>query len=217
MTKILVVEGDADREFYSAICERAGVKNVEVKTPSSKGKYNAIDLFGLLLKQLPSGSIKHIGLVVDADHPESVGGASGFGATYAKISGVAANAGFQAPPINPKAPIAYLLTPPQGLQAPGVWIMPDNSSHGMVEDFVKHGVTDPAQKSILEQAVKTVASLKNPLFKPALHKSKVDVYTWLAWQKNPGSRLVGTVGNELIDLSNPLQAGFVSWLKKVFP
>lgn len=217
MTKILVVEGDADREFYSVICERAGVRNVQVKTSPQKGKNNAIKFFGLLLKQLPSGSIKHLGLVVDADYPQHLGGDSGFGATYAKILAVVDDSGFQAPPINPKTPIAYLLTPPKGLQPPGVWIMPDNSSHGMVEDFVKLGVTDPVQKSILAQAVRTVNSLPNPLFNTALHKSKADVYTWLAWQKNPGSRLVGTVGNKLIDLSNPLQAAFVSWLKKVFP
>lgn len=217
MKRILIVEGVEDQEFYSALCRSAGVKGVEVKSPQAKGKENAIDLFGVLLKQMPGGSIKHLGLVVDADHPQNSGGSSGFGVTYARISKVAATAGFEAPPINPKAAVSYLLGPPQGLQHVGVWVMPDNASHGMVEDFVKSGVTDPAQKSLLARASSSVASLKNPLFNTALHKSKADLYTWLAWQKNPGSRLVGTVGSQLVNLKSPTLAQFVSWLIAVFP
>ena len=217
MSRILVVEGKQDQDFYSALCRRAGVLNVEVRSAPGSGKGNAIKFFEMLLKQLPGGSIKNVGVVVDADYPAGKGGDTGFGATYAEISNVAANAGFAPPPIKPPPNAGYLLTPPAGLQPAGVWIMPDNSNHGMVEDFVKQGVIDPSQKLLLSRASNAVEAIANPLFNSSLHKSKAEVYTWLAWQKNPGSRLVGTVGGGLIDMNSQLQREFLSWLKRVFP
>lgn len=215
--KILVVEGRQDADFYSALCQRANVLKVDVKPAPSPGKGNAIKFFEMLLRQLPGGSIKNVGLVVDADYPADKGGDTGFGATFSAIAGVAEKAGFKAPPIKPQPNSGYVLLPPAGLQPAGVWIMPDNSTHGMVEDFVRQGVTSQSQKVLLGQASKAVGAISSPLFNPVLHKSKAEIYTWLAWQKNPGSRLVGTVGGGLIDLTGRPQREFLSWLKQVFP
>ena len=80
MSRILVVEGKQDQDFYSALCRRAGVLNVEVRSAPGSGKGNAIKFFEMLLKQLPGGSIKNVGVVVDADYPAGKGGDTGGGA-----------------------------------------------------------------------------------------------------------------------------------------
>ena len=71
----------------------------------------------------------------------------------------------------------------------GVWIMPDNRFSGMLEDFLirlipenSRGLYELAEKCV-DEAARSGAPFKN------VHEAKAKIYTWLAWQDEPGKQL----------------------------
>ena len=113
--------------------------------------------------------------------------------------------------------------PPEGLIVKekggprfGVWIMPDNGSDGMLEDFVRQSVEEADQAALLSAAVTVVGKLDKPLFDRKRHLSKAEVATWLAWQKIPGKGIESAAGDGLIKLNAPLVSEFNAWLKRTF-
>lgn len=69
----------------------------------------------------------------------------------------------------------------------GVWIMPDNSNQGMLEDFLLPGI--PAiSVAVAREAVELAKKRKVATFKDA-HHSKAVIHTYLAWQDEPGRPL----------------------------
>ncbi len=97
----------------------------------------------------------------------------------------------------------------------GIWIMPDNSQIGRIEEFIEKLV--PAQHptwSHAQSSTTQAQALGAPLrtqdhIKGALH-------TWLAWQADPGLPF-GTALSSNILGHNSLEAQrFVSWFKQCF-
>lgn len=64
----------------------------------------------------------------------------------------------------------------------GVWLMPDNQSRGMLEDFA--GQLVPPEDELWDKAKLNVDEIVNPRF-PEEHTAKAYIYTWLGWQKEP--------------------------------
>ncbi len=78
----------------------------------------------------------------------------------------------------------------------GVWIMPDNSSTGMIEDFFWAAIPEENEEKSL--AHNYVSSVPRPKFKGKLSKAKL--YAWLAVQKDPSA--------------HPWQAFRWTWIKR---
>lgn len=214
--RILLVEGPADSFFYAAFVRHLRIKGVKITPPAEYGakinsKSNAIHVLPTLLDQLDDGSVSSIGLVVDADY-EATGGL-GFRKTLDQIVHKIQSHGFEINPI--KQPHGFLFSHPDGLLPFGVWIMPNNKTEGMLEDFIKESIRADDQVRLRDSAVEVVASLKNPLFKE-IHRSKAEVATWLAWQKTPGEKLESTIDGNLVDLTSPACSTFSEWLRTVF-
>jgi hypothetical protein len=96
----------------------------------------------------------------------------------------------------------------------GLWLMPDNKTIGMLEDFLLKTVT-PAGVEVARQAVdlaqsRGVATFRNP------HYSKALIHTFLSWQDEPGYPLGLAVTAKVLSAECEISNLFVSWLRKLF-
>lgn len=104
-----------------------------------------------------------------------------------------------------------------GRLALGVWMMPDNASKGMLEDFLAYLV--PVQTQPLWDFAKaSSSSALNDYGAPCPLKdqSKAEIYTWLAWQAEPGRPLGLAIKAGFLSGSNPKVADFVDWFRRLY-
>jgi hypothetical protein len=98
----------------------------------------------------------------------------------------------------------------------GIWIMPDNTSGGMLEDFLRWLVPSEAEP-LWRQAQANVAEAKakNAPFLDA-HVAKANIHTWLAWQDPPGQPLGLALTRKILDPQSPKASAFVEWFRKLY-
>jgi len=99
----------------------------------------------------------------------------------------------------------------------GIWIMPDNRNQGMLETFLAYLVPENsnqlwqfAQKTAQEAKEKHQASFKE------VHRDKANIYTWLAWQDEPGRQLHEAINETIFDATHPKAQDFVNWFKSLY-
>ena len=97
----------------------------------------------------------------------------------------------------------------------GVWLMPDNRSPGMLEDFLAKLVpaTDtswPLAEESTDQALELAAGIE------VKDRSKGVIHAWLAWQKEPGLPLGTALTARILGHDSPESRSFVSWFKRLF-
>jgi hypothetical protein len=104
---------------------------------------------------------------------------------------------------------------PKGLRI-GVWIMPDNSSRGMMETFLAR-LLSPECAPIWEMAQVSCDEVrKHPKSHNAVHSDKAKIHTYLAWIEPPGQTLPEAIISKAIDARLPLARQFVSWVMNLF-
>lgn len=100
----------------------------------------------------------------------------------------------------------------------GIWIMPNNSDIGMLEDFMLNII--PQDDSLIKNAKQIIATLDaerdkhTNLFRPT-HKSKACIHTWLAWHHKPGESLTVAVEKRFFDTDSQLCKDFTNWLRQL--
>lgn len=214
---ILLVEGKSDEAFFGAFYESLGLSaKVHVAPPKSVGgnfnnKEGVLNHLPVLLNQLPDGQLERLGIIVDADHSAVDG--LGYQRTVDRVSEIVQKCGFSRPkPIGKFGGLAF--SSEDGFHDLGLWVMPDNHSDGMFEDWIKTSIVQ-SDAALLKQVEYAVSSLKEPKFK-RLHHSKAEVATWLAWQKNPGRGYQSAVSELLLDRqANPMVL-FEKWSRHIF-
>lgn len=104
----------------------------------------------------------------------------------------------------------------EGGRALGVWVMPDNGARGALEDFLVDLV--PADDIHWEHARESVAAAvkRGVLFK-SQYRSKAEIHTWLAWQKEPGVPFGRAVKSAYFLHDTQLARAFVAWFRRLFP
>ncbi len=98
----------------------------------------------------------------------------------------------------------------------GVWIMPDNIIEGMLETFL--GYMIPEQGEYLwEYAQEVVREAKNKgaTFKES-YIDKAEIYTWLAWQNEPGRQIHQAIKYNILNPNNPKVQRFINWFKELY-
>lgn len=219
--KVLLVEGNADRDFFKKICEPLSFHpDIHVASPndfdskSRNGKQSVLARMEILLKEFAgseTGSQKRLAIIVDADYKTENG--LGFEGTVKQFSEKLSEHEFILDSENSNG---FIFKHADGLSDIGLWVMPNNDNEGMLEDWIKECI-HPNEQPIFTHAKSVVDSLEYPKFKP-IHKSKAEVATWLAWQEKPGHGLYWTAhsNNNLLDANSRLYQKLVIWLNRIY-
>jgi hypothetical protein len=98
----------------------------------------------------------------------------------------------------------------------GLWIMPDNVSKGAIEIFLKFLVPD-TEKDRWQHAVKSTSEAKNLGCKyKDCHTDKANLYSWLAWQDEPGQSPGNALTKKILDPKSPSAMPFVKWFMGLY-
>lgn len=112
-----------------------------------------------------------------------------------------------------------IVPPPDGTPLPhvGVWMMPDNRSEGEIEDFLKFLVpTTSDSRKLYEHVESSVGSIPSPARFKNEKRSKAELHTWLAWQRDPGTPMGLAIKKQYLDSSVRQANDLVAWIRALF-
>ena len=183
---VLLVEGQSDKHFVWQLCRRDASSfstarvgyefsvtlSVESTTFLISEKENRSELFMSIRQEVKAPSRRVVGILVDADDDlENCwnGVVTGFDRTDVQL---------------PSSPMFGGIIVPEKDHQPriGIWLMPDNRSHGELEDFVLTMMPDG--DSVWPLSSKYIESIPGPDRKFTPEKiDKAKLYAWLATRK----------------------------------
>lgn len=148
---------------------------------------------------------QRLGIIVDAD--------TDIAARWQALGDRLRNAGYTNVPKAPDVDGTIITQP--NLPAVGIWLMPDNTLPGMLEDFVRFLVpTDDVLWTKAEQCLQTLSPAERRF--PVTQQIKAHVHTWLAWQEEPGKPIGQAITKHYLD-PNVLQAQqLIGWIRRLF-
>lgn len=200
----LLVEGVDDAEVIKhMIGDRDQVAQIDFGA-AKKGFESVLRSYPVRLRANVSRSVA---VVVDGDNAPLE--------KWARFRGILEREGYVGVPESPSA-AGLILEPPSELALPrtGVWIMPDNSAPGALEDFLKFLIPDDSQ--LFQMAASAVARI------PPEHRRfssqsvpKAELYTWLAWQEVPGRPYGTAIHNRYFHRESSKAAPFLEWLTRI--
>lgn len=207
ITNIIVPEGRDDK----AIIHRLLIHhNLQSQIEFAKDVEGVEQLLTGLRTRLRPGSQQRFAIVVDADAP-NVLEEQQFAARWQSIRDRLARCGYQNLPQNPLP--EGTIVEDDDLPRVGVWLMPNNQSRGMLEDFAITLMRD--EHGLFSYAQHCVENLPARLFRPSFQR-KAEVHTWLAWQERPGLSFWGAVQERYFHPEAPEAQLFVAWMRRVF-
>lgn len=200
--KLLLVEDADDEHVICHLYQRAG--NAVDFSVNAKGGIQEV-IQSIRNEALVSGRIS-LGVVVDANDKLE--------ARWQEIRNQFISVGIRLPP-HPTAD-GTVVKPElarSGLPKVGVWLMPDNSSDGELEDFLSGLV--PPDDPIWPLARTYIYDAFEQLVPRQPKRSKAEVHAWLAG-KNSGLPMGLSVRMGLFDDGAPTAQAFLVWLREVF-
>lgn len=209
-SKKLLVEGAEDKRVIPELIEANGIiwgetANDAIVYIEEFGGISTLFKPGVIESQLKASGLEIMGIIVDAN--------SSAEKRYHQIRDRCIA---QFPDIPKKLPQnGLILTNKDGVKL-GVWLMPDNQSHGMLETFLMFlapNADDPVV-AFAEKASKKALDLGAPY--KTVHGEKAKIHTWLAWQDEPGAQLHQAVKMHVLNPLSPYAAPFVDWFRRLF-
>lgn len=184
--RVLLVEGDDDRHVMWNLFEVRRIPvafTVELPNPGGRDRDNGG--VEMLLDSLPiwlrAADLQRLAVVIDADVDPA--------RRWQSIRDRLVRNGVDNVPDScmPGGTVADVRIPPEPKKPVrfGVWIMPDNQSSGMLEDFVAAMI--PEEDAMLPHVERFLASIRPDArrFSDA-HESKARIHSWLAVSDRPG-------------------------------
>ena len=201
---ILLVEGSDDEHVVRHLCDHHGL----LPHPSIAnlgGVEKLIDSFPTRLKE---SDVHALGVLVDAD--------TNLQARWQSLHGHLRQAGYSPLPESLTATGIVLPAPVDSLlPRAGIWLMPDNRTNGILEDFLRFLVPlDSPLFAHVEQSVDSIPATEQRF--SDLAKPKAVIHTWLAWQEEPGKPLGTAITAKYLDAGLPAVNDFISWLRQLF-
>ena len=203
--RILLVEGIDDEHVLKHLCGNRGVPRLD-DVKSHGGVEQLLDSFPVRLKASEDGDI--VGVVIDAD--------TNLSSRWQSLRDQLIRVGYGNVPENP-APDGTIVDPPDGTLLPrvGIWIMPDNRTKGILEDFLRLLV--PGGSRLFEHVKSSVAAIpKDERRFSRRAEPKAIMHTWLAWQQEPGKPFGTAITANYLDPGVAQVDVLVSWLKRLF-
>lgn len=208
--KKLLVEGEEDKRVIPYLMEANGIH--WGKTPDTRvveidpcGGFENMVKQGLIETELKASSLKVLGIIADANENAKQ-----------RWSSLRNRCLGSFPELPDDVPAAGLIQESESGLTLGVWLMPDNRSHGMMETFLTYLVPDDRDPILThaERARDDARALGAP-YKDA-HADKAKIHTWLAWQDPPGRPLHNAVMERILDPCSTYAAAFVGWFRSLF-
>jgi hypothetical protein len=164
-----------------------------------------------LTTELKGRDLTHLGIIIDADEdPEN---------RWLSIKNTCQDAGISNLPYqlpeNGLIETIFIETIGKEINF-GIWMMPDNKLRGMLETFLAYLV--PNNNELLWEYAKEVtqeARNKGATFTDT-QTDKANIYTWLAWQNEPGRQLHQAIKEKLFHPSHPQSNLFFNWFQQLF-
>lgn len=200
--RVLLVEGPDDRMVMMRLRQQHSIDGgFEI---FDRGGYQEVrkTLIALLNFEDDVKSKERIGVIVNADLDLL--------ARWQSLSDVLRKKGYR-PPRQPQTQGVILA--PEGKSQVGIWLMPDNTLPGKLEDFLSF-LVQPDDR-VWHHGITSVANLPERRFRE-VDESKAHIHTWLAWQDEPGIQMSQAITKGLLRGENEVTRQFVSWLRAVF-
>ena len=205
-TGLLVVEGQSDEHVVLHLCRRV--------SPELGAKFSLRDAKGLsgLLNSVRGyvnqQDLSAVGFLVDSDSDPLE--------RWQEVTDriITANSEIQVPQAPDANGTIITENPDIGSPRIGIWLMPDNSSEGEIEDFIAQMI--PAADPVWPLSRDYIDGIPEPDRKFEIGKfTKAQVHAWLAARKFPG--LMGVAIRERdLDVDKAPTMMFMSWLTRLF-
>jgi hypothetical protein len=207
-TARLLVEGHDDFHVVHNLFQHYNIDVRNLKN-STGGQFDVKDCKGIseLLKFIPT-QIKNVdilGVIIDADNDEN--------ANWTSVRDKFNRAGYNLPE---KLDSNGCICESNGKKI-GVWMMPNNSDKGMLEDFIKLliGENDTLLPKV-EKIIREIETENLQKYK-GTYRPKALIHTWLAWQETPGTPMGAAITRKYLSLENKeLCDRFIDWVKTLF-
>lgn len=202
--KILLVEGTDDEHVVKHLCTHHGLPHIE-EIAKLGGIENLVESFPVRLKE---SDVEAMGVLVDAD--------TNIQTRWDSLRSRLITAGYPSVPNTPAAQGTIVAPPPDTLlPRVGIWLMPNNQTNGILEDFLRFLV--PMPNPLLEHAQESINTIPNVHRRFAAHdEPKALIHTWLAWQEEPGRPYGTAITTRYLDAGVPEAANFANWLRQLF-
>jgi hypothetical protein len=202
--KVLLVEGRDDEYVMRHLCGQRGVQYLDEITPLGDAD-RLLESFPVRLKE---SDVEALGVVIDAD--------SDIASRWQSLQDRLNKAGYQDVPEDPIVTGTILHPPPKTLlPRVGLWIMPDNQTKGILENFLRFLV--PPGSRLFGHVESSIASIPEEERRfSQLAEPKAVIHTWLAWQEEPGKPFGTAITAKFLDPHVPQVDILVAWLKALF-
>jgi hypothetical protein len=205
--KVLLVEGIDDEHVFKHLFYNRGLPNIN-EIISHGGVNHLLEEFPIRIKERESAEGDIVGVVIDAD--------TDLHARWQSLRDKLINVGYTEVPTNPM-PDGTIIEPPAETLLPivGIWIMPDNQTTGILEDFLQLLV--PVDSLLFDHVKSSVASIpKDEVRFRETARPKAIIHTWLAWQDEPGKPLGTSITARYLDPGVTQVDVLVSWLNRLY-
>ena len=196
---ILMVEGQDDKHVVIHIINR----HQSMPSFCISGKGSISQLLNAIGLEVRGPGRQAVGILVDANDDLT--------ARWDAVAGRLRREGFQ-PPVspNPDGTIIEATDKPRI----GIWLMPDNTSAGELEDFVAQMIPDG--DPVWPESRRYIAGIPAADRKFAAHKTlRAQIHAWLAAREDPRQMGLAIRARDL-DVDGPLCQKFVAWLTNLF-
>lgn len=207
LSSVLLVEGNNDSHVIMALCGHHKLPK-NFKIIPCKG---ADDVLRNMKIRLTTPELHpKIGIVLDADENvqgrldsflRNIAQCGKYDCTNTKLS----SEGFILKPTDEIFPTV------------GLWIMPNNSTGGMLEDFVVSLVHKDGE-TLMSKADEILDQLEEEGIQKykSVHRTKAKIHTFLAWQDEPGKPMGQAITARLLNADAENAKPFIQWLKNLF-
>ena len=211
--RILLVEGSDDRHVMWNLCEVRKIRETfEVKLPGDETGEQEDGGYEKLLVAIPAylalSDLECLAVVVDANN-------AGAEARWQAIRTSLADRGYRDLPkefsSNGRTFDLSLLDTDRSVRF-GAWIMPDNKSQGMLEDFVAQMIGK--NDDMLDRVDGFLHSIPQDKRRFAdQHYPKARIHSWLAISERPGRPMGQAINADgHLDANQPSIEPFLNWL-----
>ena len=211
---VLYVEGKNDQMAIGSLLQLHGIdtdyqtRQFDIK-PAKKDGDVTTESIEVLLTSIPESvrrsAGKPVGFVLDAD--------SEIKDRWKAVCSRLEKLGVVCPP-EPQAG-GFVSDVPDYKTRVGVWLMPNNTDTGMLENFLQDLIAE--EDVLLPIAQKATAdAMAVALRFPKLHQPKAVIHTWLAWQEKPGLPFGTAITAKYFCHDTEIALAFVNWFRNLF-